>query len=178
MSIDLDWEDLHQVHVASFSVNGVQYQIQFEPAVVLPKRLGGLSIYEVSFLLLKIKGDSAYSSTGVCETPLSVYGIVLNGIIEHVESKKIKCDGLIFTAEKRHSRDQQNHESKVRIYKFLAERFAKRLGWVLFDSARNGAHEFLVMEKDIDLSDTTFVDVQEELRNTSRGLPIASPGRK
>jgi hypothetical protein len=166
--IDFQWKHTSTVHLAAFSVNGVRYQIQLEPAVVLPKELGGLAIYEASFLLLDEKGDKAYSSAGNSETPLSIYGVVLNAIVEIVDSGKIKCDGLFFTAEERHSKDKRNQESKVRIYKFLAERFAKRLGWTLFSSARSGAHEFLVMKNDVDLSDTRFTDVQEELRNISR----------
>jgi hypothetical protein len=177
-SIDLVWVKEKSTRVAAFSVNDIQYQLQFEPAVVLPKKLGDLSIYEVSFLLLGIKGDAAYSSAGTSDAPLSVYGVVLNAITEYVRSGDFQCDGLIFTAENRHSRDQQNHESKVRIYKFLAERFAKKTGWTLFDSKRDGAHEFLVMKEDLDLSDTRFVDVQEELRNISRNQPMPSLNRK
>ena len=177
-SIDFQWKTIPPVHLAAFSVNGVQYQIQLEPAIVLPKKLGGLSIYEVSFLLLAVKGDKAYSSSGNSETPLSIYGVVLNSIIKIVEDEKINCDGLFFTAETRHSKDRQNHESKVRIYKFLAERFAKRLGWTLFSSTRDGAHEFLVMKNDVDLGDTRFTDVQEDRRNISRNEFIPELNRK
>lgn len=135
--IDLDWKpSAAGGSMAGFSVDGVHYIIQ-----LLPITINSRKIYEASFHLAKVSGDSSFKSGGTSTVASSVYGVVANGLIDRL--KDGEYSSVFFSAERRHSMNDEQHASKLRIYKFAAQRIAKKLGWELYEAPE----EFLLLEK-------------------------------
>lgn len=125
-AFDLDWKAAAGGgSMAGFAVNGVPYIVQLTPIQINRRK-----IYEASFYLAEIKGDQSYVSHGTSSVPTTVYGIVANGLIDRL--KHGDYESIFFSAERRHSISDEQHEAKLRIYEFAARRIAKKLGWELY----------------------------------------------
>lgn len=135
--LDIQWSKMHGGGEAGgFLVNDTKYVIQLTPIVI-----GDLDVMEASFHLYSVPGDKAFASTGKSKSPMAVYGVVVNALIDKLQ--KLKCDAVFFSTERRHSTDDEQHESKIKLYKFAAQRIAKKLGWETYLNE----NEFLLTRK-------------------------------
>lgn len=162
--INIDWHESHGAHVGGFEVNSVKYILQLSPIVIQD-----LKVFEASFLLFDAQNDRGFATSGATSTaPTAVYGIVANALIKKIPM--VRCDAVFFSAEPRHSKDEDQHQSKLRIYKFAAQRISKKLGWELYLNA----NEFLLTREYHGKSIKSFKHWQEELREALEGSPFTA----
>lgn len=143
--------------------------------ILAPKAPKGLT-YEVSFFRSDKRGDDAYS-TGEPdgEVPTKVYGVVLNAV------RKIwrehDPDALYFTAEPRHSKNQDQHERKERIYSFIATRIFRAEGGFLYVHRGDGEHyptEWLLTREELPANDYWTNSLQEGLNERPSNYIVKS----
>lgn len=148
---------------AGFSVDDVNYILQ-----LLPLTIDQLKVYEVSFHLYDESGDKAFASTGNTKSPTSVYGVVINGLIQKLEDWD--GDAIVFETQRRHSASDEQHAAKVKLYELAAKRISKKLGWETY----RGKNEFLLTKEYHGDSIKSFKHWQEEVREAV-GLPTQFP---
>lgn len=152
--IDLDWKPgAGGSSMAGFMIDGVRYVLQLLPITVNYRK-----IYEASFHLADEKGDSSFKTTGASSSPSSVYGVVANGLIDRLRDGEYSS--AFFSAERRHSSSDHQHEAKLRIYGFAAKRIARKLGWEMYCAP----DEFLLLDEYAGPNFGRFKHWQEEVR--------------
>jgi len=164
---DLDWQEQGSFIMAAFSSGGLPYQVQLQGIHLPVKELAGKDIRELSFLRLDKEGDSPYSVSSDSQDPFAVYSIVVNGVLELIESGTVKIDGLFFSSEDRHATNDRNKISKPRLYASMASRIAKKTGWKLYEARHRRSTEFLLVAENLTIYSPDFVDIAESMR-----LPI------
>jgi hypothetical protein len=167
--VDIDWHEAAGGVTGGFSVNDVKYVLQLTP-IVIEK----LKVLEASFVLYDVQNDKGFATSGTTSTsPTAVYGVVANALIEKIPT--LKCDAVFFSAERRHATDDEQHEAKLRIYKFAAQRIAKKLGWEMYTNK----NEFLLTREYQGQSVKSFKHWQQELKEaTGSSLNFPSLTRK
>lgn len=134
--VDLDWKPgANGSSIAGFKVNGVGYILQLSSTYINHTRIN-----EASFYLADKKGDKSFTSDGTSLVPTTVYGIVVNGLLERL--KEGLYSSVFFSAERRHSTSAEQHLVKLRLYEFAAKRLARKLGWELYLAPE----EFLLLD--------------------------------
>lgn len=130
----LDWQRNGKFELAKLILDNAAYLLQIESKLLFPKNqvleLVGKKTAEVSFNLLDIAGDNSFSTSNSSTKPIKVYGAVLNGLAE----KFTDYDAFYFSAERRHSKTEEEFESKKEIYLLAANKAKKRTGALLYES--------------------------------------------
>jgi hypothetical protein len=153
--LDIDWHEAQGGGViGGFSVDDTDYVLQVTPG----PSINNLKIFEISFHVHGISGDKGFAITGTSKSPTAVYGIVSNALIQ--ELPKLKFDAVFFSSERRHSKDDAQHEAKLRIYKFAASRISKKLGLELYSNK----NEFLLCSEYHGLEIGSFKHNNESLK--------------
>ena len=132
--------------------------------------------YEVSFFRTDRKGDDAYSThDGQEEVPVKVYGVVLNAVRRAWRAHDM--DALFFTAEPRHSKSQDQHERKERIYSFVTQRVFRAEGGFLYvhrGDKTDFATEWLLTREELPQNSYWTNTLQEGLNTLPVGYVIKS----
>jgi hypothetical protein len=160
-SLELQWKSLSGGGIAAgFTVDDTNYVVQLTPIVI-----GDLKVDEASFHLYDVSGDKAFATAGTSTVPTTVYGVVINGLIQKLPA--LKCDAVFFSAERRHAANDKQHEQKLKLYKLAAQRIAKKLGWETYTDK----NEFLLTREYQGATIGSFKHWQEEIREMQ--LPCA-----
>lgn len=159
------WQQSGQFELASFTHLEHAYVIQIERKNLRPLVGEKLKDAEVAFFRKDIGGDASFSSTGDTDYPFKVYGAVLNLL----EDKLSEYDTFYFSAEARHSDSARQFEQKIDLYRFMADRLAKRSGRQLFERVDSRRHEFLVTTSSS--VDASFIDHRHKALDEANLLP-------
>lgn len=153
--VDIIWNETSDGGVAGgFIVNDVKYLLQLTP-IVIEK----LKVLEASFMLYDVQGDKGFATSGrTSSSPTSVYGVVANALIQKLPT--MKCDAVFFSAERRHATNDGQHEAKIRIYTFAAQRIAKKLGLEMYTDK----NEFLLTREYQGASVKSFEHWQQQIK--------------
>lgn len=148
----IDWQQNGRFELAGF-VSDEKYVIQIERKKFyqFPELINAKAA-EVSFFRYDVDNpDAAHSTTPQSiQVPVKVYGIVFNAL----KSKYADYEAFFFIAAKKHSKSEDEFNSKKTIYAALADRMAKRLSDVYYyENETADAAEFLISK--IKLSDET-----------------------
>jgi len=158
--LDLSWQ-LHGRHeLTSFTVEDKTFVIQIErrPLSEVPET-NGLKTAEVSFYRHDLDNDDAFNTTK--ESPKmtsAIYGIMTNAVAVKFES----YDVFYFSAERKHSSNQEEYETKVRIYDALSRRVKGRYKNVFrYEAEVQDKMQFIVSKQELK-DDTVFKDMMKE----------------
>jgi len=150
--IDVEWQQRGRFELATFTC-GEDYIIQIERRIFHGlKELNIAKTAEVSFFRKNIKDAIATFSTTKqnIDVPVRIYAIVLNAI----SGKMDNYDAFFFSAESKHSKTQDEYNSKKNIYSAIADKIAKKMpGIMYYERETNYSGEYLITK--IELSDET-----------------------
>lgn len=143
---------------------------------IMPPGAPRILTYEVSFFRSDRKGDDAYSTGDASEeVPVKVYGVVLNAVRKIW--RESDPDALFFTAEPRHSKSEEQHERKERIYSFISQRIFRAEGGYLYIRRGDGKHyptEWLLTREELPPNDYWTNSLHEGLDALPPGYEIKS----
>lgn len=159
--LDLTWYDLRGGGIAAdFGVDSTRYTIQLTPIAI-----GDSDVAEASFIVSDVSGDKAFKTTGKSLSPTAVYGVVANALIDKLPSTKYKA--VFFSAERRHSTSDEQHEAKIRIYEFAAKQIGRKLGWERYSNV----NQFLLTREYEGPAINGFKHWQTELKEAQGNNP-------
>lgn len=167
-AIKFRWETVGSHELTEFSVNEIPYALQIEQREVpgAPELKTGMA--EISFFRADAKHvDSSFSTSVDHQTAITaLYGIMLNALIQKSSTYK----AFYFSAEERHSRNQEQFEQKVKLYDLLAERFSRKVGWTKYYHRSNFtlAHEILVSKDELNIDNKYWLNPMLEVLNKQR----------
>lgn len=153
----LNWQLNGRFELAEFTVDNVKFQIQIDrkPLDAFAD-LKNKKTAEVSFFREDIQNhDDAHSTAGNSKKiSVKVYGAVLNGLKDKFDN----YDAFYFTAERKHSTNQEEFEAKNRIYFYMSDRIAKHFHTLVYfyEKETSAKTEYLVSK--IKLSEQTKED--------------------
>lgn len=116
---NVEWQSRGEFELTKFIVDNIEYVIQIQK--MDNKNITETStrkIGELSFRLKNVSDDTAFSTKLNTTAPIKVYGIVLNALLE----KFNEYDGYYFIALKRHSINDEEYVTKIKIYQELLRR--------------------------------------------------------
>ena len=106
--------------------------------------------FEGSFYRVNERGDNAFSTADRSsdEPPVKVYGVVTNAMAYAWQHFDI--DAVIFSAERRHASDDDQHAKKIHIYESIARRAWRKGGGFLHVRRTASSTEWLLSRESHD----------------------------
>lgn len=153
--VDIKWQGHGSGEYGVFALDDKIYQIDLSKTLV--PHLKTKNAVEVSFHRAAMEKEKSFSSTNDITAPTAVYGTVANALTDRFN----KYDAFYFTAEERHSKNEDQYEKKARLYRILADRLSKRSGGTLYVSKSQGRTEYLISKIEPG-KDSAFHDVVKE----------------
>ncbi len=139
--LDLKWQTHGRYELVSFKYKHAEFMIQIEKKPLDFKELKGKRTAEISFSRNDIQDvEKSHSTVGDVEFPAAIYGAVSNSLAV----KFSDFDAFYFIANRRHSKSSEEFNSKKKIYAFLADRVAKKVGAFFFEGKDGDDEAFLV----------------------------------
>lgn len=151
-NLDVEWQQNGRFELAMFTY-GEDYIIQIEKRKLHGfQELNKAKTAEVSFFRKNIEdGVATFSTTKQSvDVPVRIYAIVLNAI----SGKMDDYDAFFFSAEAKHSKTQDEYDSKKSIYSAISDKIAKKMiGITYYERETNYSGEYLITK--IELSEET-----------------------
>jgi len=126
--IHLVWVNHDRFELTNFSAEGIEYVIQIEKKPLPFDELKNQKTAEISFFRTDDDSERAYLTSHLERHQFSVYGAVANALAEKFND----YDAFYFVANRRHSDDDEQFRIKKKIYRFAADRMAKKIGAFLY----------------------------------------------
>lgn len=139
--IKVNWQISGRFELTSFHVDDIEYTIQIEKKPLHFDELLNKKTAEISFFRNDIDNtETVHSTTNDAKRSLSVYGAIANALVEKFAS----YDAFYFIANRRHSANDEQFQSKKLIYRFAADKMSKRTGAFFFIGTEGQDENFLV----------------------------------
>lgn len=156
---ELKWQQHSKFELTNFICMDAKYVIQIEKKQLPFDDLRNKKTAEISFFRDFEDSEMAHSTTNDVDFPFKVYGIVANSLI----TKFNEFDAFYFVANKRHSKTAEQFESKKKIYRFIADRLAKKIGALLFIHS-DGVDEYFLVTRSRINKDGFIIEAEEALK--------------
>lgn len=168
--VNITWHSQGRFTLGGLVFNGQEYVIQIENKPLFFDELSDKNTAEVSFFKNSSDTEKAHSTTGDVGQPFKLYGAVANSLANQFQ----RYDAFYFVAESRHSDDANQHQTKIKIYQFLADRLAKTVGATVYKHDNGTRCEWLVSK--VSISKTGFIVESTEALNlfTSSGVTFTT----
>lgn len=161
-NVKLSWHQIGNFELASILYNNTPYTIQLHNISMnhIPE-LKNKKIAEVSFYRSDLEHGEAFSTTNAINVTLTaLYGVVSNAVMD----KFTEYDAYYFSAEQYHSNNNDEYNTKVGIYQFIAMRLSKKVGASVYTNTHSNGTEFIISK--LKIENTTYKDiVREALKN-------------
>lgn len=152
---NVEWNKTGNFEFTSFTVNNIKYIIQIENTGSKFPELNNYKNAEITFRLSNIKTDDAFHTANKLNksiSPLKVYGTVMNSLADKFK----EYDSFYFSVLKRHSTNNNEFDSKRRIYSDLLNRLRMKYRTYKYEHKECDGIEFLVSK--IPLSRETQIE--------------------